>query len=90
MSGEYDPLTAALSTAADQDQLTVEIGLDEIANLVGVLPPSCWSLATSAAVIIDDHEHPPDLATKAGRLLAESAANVDARISGATRIVNLG
>jgi len=40
--------------------------------------------------MIDDHERPLDVSTKAGRLLAESAALVHARANGDAQIVNLG
>src|SRR5690242_20008651 len=36
-------------------------------------------VTTAATVVIDDHERPLDLSTKAGRLLAESAALIHAR-----------
>lgn len=48
------------------------------------------AMATSAAVVIGDHEQPLDLSTKAGRLLAESAAVVHAQATGDAQIVNLG
>jgi hypothetical protein len=48
------------------------------------------AVTTAATVVIDDHERPLDLSTKAGRLLAESAALVHARTTGDAQIMNLG
>ncbi|MBB4738366.1 hypothetical protein BJY16_001825 [Actinoplanes octamycinicus] len=47
-------------------------------------------MATSATVLIGDHERRLDLSTKAGRLLAGSAAVVHAQATGHAQIVNLG
>ncbi|MFI6762806.1 hypothetical protein ACIBF5_27100 [Micromonospora sp. NPDC050417] len=48
------------------------------------------AVATAATVVVDEQERPLDLMFKAGRLLAESAALVAARMAGDAQIVNLG
>lgn len=48
------------------------------------------AVATAATVVTDGHERPLDLSTKAGRLLAESAALVHAQVTEDAQIVNLG
>ena len=47
-------------------------------------------VATAATVVIDDHERPLDLSSKAGRLLAESAPSSTLGLNGDAQIVNLG
>jgi hypothetical protein len=48
------------------------------------------AVAASATVVIDDHERSLNLSNKASRLLAESAAFIYARTTGAAQIANLG
>ncbi|MEU8655814.1 DUF7662 domain-containing protein [Actinoplanes philippinensis] len=48
------------------------------------------AVATAATVVVDEQERALDLTSKAGRLLAENAALVAARIAGDAQIVNLG
>ncbi|MEU8816195.1 hypothetical protein [Actinoplanes sp. NPDC048796] len=48
------------------------------------------AVATAASVVVDEQERALDLTSKAGRLLAESAALVAARMAGDAQIVNLG
>lgn len=43
MAGKYIPLTTALREAASRDQQTVDMDFDEIASLVGGLPPTARS-----------------------------------------------
>ena len=48
------------------------------------------AVATVATVVVDEQERALDLTSKAGRLLAESAALVAAGVAGGAQIVNLG
>lgn len=40
MSGKYEPLSAQLRSASDRGEISVELGFDDVARIVGGLPPS--------------------------------------------------
>jgi hypothetical protein len=91
--GETENLHRRLSTnyrnpgPSQQTSTRINALLREHLTLGGTVS---LAVTTAATVVIDDRERPVDLSTKAGRLLAESAALVHAQTTGDAQIMNLG